>query len=100
VAEPLYVLRWQTPPPAARPGGPGRRSSMFEEVADELRDMPRTWGVIWEGPKRRGALANHINTGTIPSFRPAGTFEAVARRFGGTWSVYARYLGDGEAGDV
>lgn len=95
MAEPLYVLRWHTPPAARHPGGTGRRRSMYEEVAAELRDMPRTWGVIWEGNRRRAALSNHISEGVLPSFRPAGTFESVSRWHGGVWTVYARFVGDG-----
>jgi hypothetical protein len=70
------------------------RGSIYDEAAAELRDNPGLWGVIYEGTAdRAGGMASQINTGVHACFRPAGSFEAVARRAAGVRTVYARYVG-------
>ena len=94
MAEPLTVLRWDTPPPAQHPQTP-RTGSIFDDVAAELRDMPRTWGVIFEARSNRASgMASNINNGVYPCFRPHGSFQAVARMRDGVRTVYARYVGE------
>lgn len=96
MAEALHVLRWQTPPAPKKRGG-FRRSNLFVEAADELRDMPGMWGVVYEGTGNRASgMAASINSGIYPCCRPPGSFEAVARLDCGVRTVYARYVG-GEA---
>ena len=95
MSEKLYVLRWQDPPKAQHLPGPGRRGSVFDDVAAELRAMPGMWGVILECTANRASgMAANINAGLYPCFRPAGTFEAVGRMNNGLRTVFARYVGD------
>lgn len=95
------VIRWEEPPPgnARRPLGSGH--SRYTAVADELRAQPGRWALVFEG--RAGmatGLATHIRMGSMHCFTPAGDFDAVSRRIDGYTRVYARYVGDEEAGHV
>lgn len=95
VSEKLHVLRWQNPPDKRAPGGPGRRGTLFDTAAAELRQMPGMWGVVLEGSGNRASgMAASINAGVYPCCRPAGSFQAVARMDHGLRTVYARYVGD------
>lgn len=95
MTEQATVIRWEKPPPSRRQGsgrGPGGR---YDAVADQLRDNPGCWAVIAENvPPGRSALACHIRKGAISAFGPAGDFDAVARRLGDVYTIYARYVGD------
>lgn len=70
----------------------GKMSERNDAVAAQLRARPREWAKIATYPRRGNAysVAADIRAGTLKSFRPAGTFEAVGR--GG--DVWARYVGD------
>lgn len=71
---------------------------MFAEAAEELRDMPGVWGVIYESPSNRATgMASHIVNGVYPCFRPPGSFQAVSRMRDGVRTLYARYVGGGDA---
>lgn len=95
MADPLYVIRWEKPPPA-KGHGPGKPSRAYVEVAAELRAMPGMWGVIWQGKGRERVQPNYINAGVISAFRPPGAFEARLRVVYGVRTVYARYVGGGD----
>lgn len=95
MADPLYVIRWETPPPAPS-HGPGKPGRAYVEVAAELRAAPGQWGVIWQGTGRERVQPNYITSGVIPAFRPPGSFQATLRRVRGLRTVYARYVGDGD----
>lgn len=41
-------------------------------------------------------IASQIKNGGIAAFRPVGDYEATTRTVGGLYTVYARYVGDGE----
>lgn len=101
MSEQARIIRWENPPPSRGGPGPGTQQSRFRAVADALRAAPGRWAVITEDPDRtKTALAFHIRTGGIECFAPGGDFEAVQRQVGGVLTVYARYLGDGEASDA
>lgn len=91
-----YVIRWQNPPPARNNGVNAGRppGSEWNEVAAELRSMPNTWGVIYEGDRKGGGWAKtKVVSGRTLCFRPAGAFEACMRSVGGRHLVFARYVG-------
>lgn len=97
MTEPRHVLRWQSPPAGKRPPVIGRRSSVYDEAAAKLRENPGLWGVIAEGNTNYAAgLTSHIRCGTLPCFRPAGSFEAMSRQDGGVRTVYVRYVGESD----
>jgi len=97
VSDKLYVIRWQVPPESKRPPTAGRRTTMYDEAAAELRANPGMWGVIYEGRANRASgMVAHILSGAIACFRPAGSFRATSRTRNGVRTVYARYLGDGD----
>lgn len=93
--EQARIIRWENPPPSLRDGAGRKRSDRFSDVAAELRAHPGRWAVIEEAAERKqSALANHIRQGAILAFAPAGDFDAVSRRVGGSNRVYACFLGD------
>ena len=84
------IIREQ--PPASRSGNRG--SERYRETADLLKGDPGEWYRISSG-QRFPELAARIKRGTTVAFKPAGSFEAVARKQDGLWSVWARYVGTG-----
>lgn len=100
MAEPLHVIRWETPPPPARGRGNGRTGSrsQYSAIADQLRARRGEWAVVEEKalpPRINSGLATRICMGHMRCFGPPGDFQAVVRRKDGMSRVYARYLGDG-----
>jgi hypothetical protein len=97
----VKVIRWEDPPPS-RSSIPGRARTpgRFTVVAEQLRANPGRWAVISESDGPQRGVAYHIRSGAIECFTPRGDFDAVTRRVNGRSLVYARYLGDGEAGDA
>ena len=73
-----------------------RRTGKYDDVADRLADDPGTWYRIATGATT-GGLAAGINKGSIRAFQPEGSFEAVSRTQDGGVSIWARYIGEGEA---
>jgi hypothetical protein len=101
--EPATVLRWEEPPPPKRRTGPRESGghSRFASLAAELRANPGRWAVIYDGPKQHASgMATHIRMGHVICFSPCGDFDAVSRQHGDRGLVYARYVGDREAGDA
>lgn len=99
--EPARVIRWEEPTPGRHRGNLGVGRSRYEAVAAELRANPGRWALIYEAEgDSRAALATHIRMGQVQCFSPCGDFDAVSRRIEGVERVYARYVGDGEVGDV
>jgi hypothetical protein len=80
-------VKWQEP--AIITGGEKR--IRWTEEAAQLRENPKRWAVVYTKPTPTGAaqMANHVRTGTLRAFRPAGSFEAAARGC----EVYVRYIG-------
>lgn len=85
-------LRFDGPPPPRRVTPKGHHDA----VAKQLRAKPRQWAII--GTYAHGgsssAVAHQVRRGLIPSYNPAGTFEAQARNVDGEARVYARYVGE------
>lgn len=80
---------------------PGRREFYdWDRVVGVLKSRPKEWARIRESDTRTKAyqIAASITHGRIPEFRPANTFEAVARQSssgdGTATDVYARYVGE------
>ncbi|WIM97810.1 hypothetical protein ACTOB_001364 [Actinoplanes oblitus] len=91
------IIRWENPPPPARPGQ-HLTGSRWDGVAEILRDERGRWAVVYEGDvNNASSIASVIRMGNVACFRPTGDFEAVSRRSSttGLTTVYARYLGDG-----
>lgn len=97
--EQARIIRWEDPP-RARGKGEHAAFSRYAGVANEMRSRPGEWAVIQERPGPTGSgLATHIRMGQMYCFTPAGDFDACTRQVNGIATVYARYVGDGEAGD-
>lgn len=81
-------LTWEEPPP------PKQRS--FRDVPDALRAHPGEWARIAEYDVRNQAcmLVGRIRRGEVKYWKPAGSFDAVARAVGDKHCVYARYVGE------
>jgi hypothetical protein len=84
------ILRWQSPPVRTA------FADEWGEVADQLRESPGLWAVIWEGrAATQAGLVTKIKAGVEP-FAPAGAFEAVSRTLsdvaGKPVAVFARYV--------
>lgn len=81
-------LKWQEPPTDARKKDLPR----WIAVAAALKDHPNRWAIVTEADNTGAAY--RIKTGSLPAFRPSGSFEAVARsRPDGKFDIYARFVG-------
>jgi hypothetical protein len=98
VREQAQVIRWEEPPAAKRSGPAGQGWSKYAALAEELRANPGRWALVAERAGTDGALATHIRSGQMQCFTPTGDFDAAARRVGRITRIYARYVGDQEAG--
>jgi hypothetical protein len=96
----LAIVRWEKPPPPRFNGGRRPPFSRFQAIAEQLRARRGEWAVVEERPGRARGLAAHIRMGHMDCFQPAGDFDAVTRHRGGVSTTYARFVGDGEDGDV
>lgn len=98
--EPAAVIRWEEPPPSRAGWGRGRPCSRYMALADQLRARAGEWALIREAdtPNRAASLAGLIREGRVVCFGPRGDFDACTRSVDGRYRVYARYLGDPEAG--
>jgi hypothetical protein len=86
------VLRWEDPPPAhSSTDGKARQVIAHELIAFQLKRRPGDWAAIHE-QRAVPSLANQINRGGYAPYRPAGSFEAVVRTTGDTFTVYARFV--------
>lgn len=90
------VLRWEKPPPGGRGPAKGpRRTAHWHACAEQLRDRPRSWGVLIENEDYLsvGGMATQIAHGRLAAFRPAGSFEARTLSTPAGFAIYARYVG-------
>ena len=91
------VLRWEDPPPSMNVGNKGGRpaDSAWNYVAEALRDERGRWGVVFEGERTPAmGVRSFITEGRRICFRPQGDYEACVRSWRGTYTVYARYMGE------
>lgn len=74
------------------------RASEHDAIAKQLKERPGQWAVCYTDEFYQ--LAYRIKDGSIPAFRPAGTFEATCRGAAGkgqkTKEIYVRYVGESE----
>lgn len=95
------VLKWEDPPYSRHAGsGAGRggrpADSMWNGVAEQLRDERGRWALIYQGERKPAmAVRTFVTEGRRVCFRPVGDFEACMRSWGGVHFVYARYMGEG-----
>ncbi len=91
------VLRWEDPPHSRNLGNKGGRptDSRWNDIAETLRDERGRWAVVFEGERQLAMSArSRISEGRTVCFRPLGDFEACVRSYEGTYTVYARYMGE------
>lgn len=92
------IIRWEDPPHSRNWGNVGGRpaDSEWNTVAEHLRDEPRRWAVIFEGDRSGANWAKaRVMSASAVCFRPLGAFQAAIRSNGeGTWTVFARYMGE------
>jgi hypothetical protein len=88
------IFRWEDPPPE-RAVARGREKQVIAHdlIAFKLKKRPGVWAAIHE-QRAVPSLAVQIGRGGYAAYRPAGSFEAVARTTGETYTVYARYIGE------
>jgi hypothetical protein len=97
-------MEWEDPPRIEKRAAEGVK--VMGDEADELRANPGKWGVVRTWPKdtdsaSAGGTVNSIRKGKFSAFRPAGAFDAVARRHtDGTLKVHAVFLGELITGPV
>ncbi len=88
------VVRWEEPPPGDY-GLPPRPVLDYNRIAFDLCNPPagtntRGWAVVAEGGPELAALTTSIGSAQIRAFLPRGKFEAVCRRVGDRYTLYAR----------
>ena len=81
---------WEKPSP--RRGRPPLTE--YYELAEELKKHPGEWALV--GENMSISTGNHISSGRIKAFQPAGEFEGTIRGQvnGRAEKVYARYVGN------
>jgi hypothetical protein len=92
----MSELRFEDPPEVSRILG---RRGKHKEAAEELRSRPGEWAIVgvYGTGASSAAMARHIGDGFVTAYRPAGSFEGLARTVDGEARVYARYVGETEA---
>lgn len=89
----MNAVEFIGPPPQQQ------KNTKHARIAADLRQHPRTWGVVRRPttPTRAASAAQAIRDGRLLAYLPVGSFEAVARTVveGGVVEhrVYARYVG-------
>lgn len=83
-------------PPAPRIGKRRNGNSKYFQIAKQLKSRPGDWALVLKGA--RAVTPTLIKKGNLVAFKPAGSFEAVARSNGvkGKADIYARYIGSEE----
>lgn len=93
------VIRWEEPPAEVLKRRPWlTRSSKLAPLADELRENPGAWALVYEGTSSGAAsgMATHIRLGQVAAFTPTGDFDAVSQSGNGLARAWARYVGGDE----
>lgn len=87
------VFTWREPPPALGPP-----MGRWATIAHQLRQRPGQWALVvsYEKSTTARTTATLVKRGRYTGV-PAGEFEAVSRREGDVFNVYARYIGGGDA---
>jgi hypothetical protein len=75
-------------PPGKTPRGP----APHREIAEALKARPGLWARVLEDVAQ--STPGLIRNGLLVAHRPAGSFEATARKNGDRWDIYARYIGE------
>jgi hypothetical protein len=93
----MTEVTWGKPPAAANGGRSQREGAeRHRELAQQLKDNPGEWAHV--ATKRTAHLAGShaydIRNANLAAYRPAGSFEAVARTVDAEHRVYARYVGE------
>lgn len=91
-------IRWSDPPPVKHAGPKSRR----EGIAGALRANPGVWAELqtYDIANSAYTTASLIKSGRSAWSRPAGSFEAVARKTDeGEYTVFIRYIGGDADGD-
>lgn len=87
-------LQWTEPKQKNNSGGAPVK---WQAEAQELRSRQGEWAIIQvcETQGSASAFRAGIALARLKAFEPAGSFEAAARKNeSGTFSVYARYVGE------
>ena len=79
--------------PPGSTGSGKRPDPKYIKIAEKLKADPGNWYKVAER-QNYPELTNRIKRGLIIAFAPRETFEATARRVDGTYTIYARYVGD------
>ncbi|MGW2169168.1 hypothetical protein ACWC1C_01395 [Streptomyces sp. NPDC001705] len=92
----MSEFRFEDPPPPRH----GRHGEHIE-AAQKLREKPGQWAIVTTcvNAGSSSSMARAIRVGARAAWKPAGDFDAVARRVDGEYRVYARYLPDPEPGN-
>lgn len=82
-------VQWEVPPPPR-----GERVARFKELVPHLKANPGRWAVaeteLTQYGTQAAVMANRINKGGYPIFRPEGEWEARSSKEG---KVYVRWIG-------
>jgi hypothetical protein len=75
------------------PPGSGRATRYrHREIAEALKAKPGVWARVLTDVSR--IYTTRIGQAHAHEYRPAGSFEATARRNGDRFDIYARYVGE------
>lgn len=90
----MAELEWADPPP-----GKGARYAVprkHHETAAQLKAKPGLWARVLVSDRDRAMriAAHQIKNGQLAAYRPARAFEAVSRKVGDEFHVFARYVGE------
>lgn len=97
-------IEFEDPPSRNRTGKP----AVYLPEAAELREKPGQWAVLFTRPNSNNACsaAYQIRRGSMVAFKPAGSFEAMARTVDVRQDdgsrlrehrVYVRFVGEAKA---
>ena len=84
-------LKWESPPEINSRRRPGKWTTIMEA----LRTRPGEWAHVHtsDSSSKASSMAANIRLGRIGMDTERGGYEAVSRRVGDEWRVYARYIG-------
>jgi hypothetical protein len=86
---------WEEPPPAKK----GPNSDIWMRVLAPLLDHPGKWARVREVSTVNQGVVSTLRTRKSRIPRPDHKWEFTSRRMNGSCFIYARYLGEGTAGE-
>jgi len=83
---------WGTPPGLER-----RPHTDHGPLVAAMKSKPGQWAMVgseYASPASASSMANSIRVALSSTWAPRGSFEAVSRKQGAKYTVWARYVGE------